>query len=25
MAIGVVLWFITWLINRRTNTGTDSR
>ena len=21
MAIGVVLWFITWLINRRTNTG----
>ena len=20
MAIGVVLWFITWLINKRTNT-----
>ncbi|TAP40094.1 APC family permease [Arthrobacter sp. S39] len=23
MAIGVVLWFITWLINRRTNAGPD--
>jgi amino acid transporter len=23
MAIGVVLWFITWLINRRTNAGPE--
>ena len=22
MVIGVVLWFVTWLINRRTNTPT---
>ncbi|WP_104172905.1 APC family permease [Arthrobacter sp. Y81] len=25
MAIGVVLWFVTWLINKRTNTGTAPR